>query len=235
MRRFQVSLASVVLGLSLAAMASRAEAQTQVQQPNGTQQGGRQQTPWFAAPEVRQQFKLNDDQFSQLNRAYQDSWSRYQKSINELDKNLTPDQRNERMRELNQGFQKEFSNSTNNVFNNPEQRQRYNQLNWQYRGYGAFEDPTVAEQLKLTPEQRTKLSSFNQDWNRQMTELAPSYQTNRDDATNRFTKMRSEMGSRINTVLTPEQQRTWQQMVGETYNFPPSVYFSGQQNTPNNR
>jgi hypothetical protein len=37
--------------------------------------------------------------------------------------------------------------------------------------------------------------------------------------------MRKQYGERIRTVLTPEQQKSWQILTGETYNFQPSVYF----------
>jgi len=205
--------------------------QGQSGQVKGSFQGGIQQTPWFNNPDIRQQFKMNDDQFNRLNSAYQEAWNRYQKGTGQLDKTLTDDQRRQRMGELEQGFYKDFSAATNNIISDPQQRQRYNQLDLQYRGYGAFNDPTLTERLKLTPEQRAKFNEFGQDWSKRMNELGTTYQTDREGANKRFSKMQGEMGERINSVLTPEQQKTWRQMTGDPYNFSPNVYFQANAGT----
>jgi hypothetical protein len=58
-----------------------------------------------------------------------------------------------------------------------------------------------------------------------MNDLGRTYQTDREGATKQFNEMRTQFGERLNTVLTPEQQKSWQQMTGEPYQFQPSVYF----------
>jgi hypothetical protein len=150
--------------------------------PQGAYHGGIGQTPWFSNQEIRQHFKLSDQQYNQLNKSYGESYGRYQDGMQTLDKDLTAEQRTQKMGELNQRFNKDFSTRVNEVFTDPQQRERYNQLYWQYQGYNAFSDPMVQEQLKLTGEQRQKLGQHGQEWQKQMNDLGRTYQTDRVNA-----------------------------------------------------
>jgi len=200
-----------------------------------TQKGGvftpYSQTPWFSNQDIRQQLKLNDEQFNRLNKSYGESWNRYQQQLGELGKNLTDQQRSERMRNLERNFYNDFTSSTNQVFTDPAQRQRYNQLYWQYMGYNAFQDPTIQQKLNLTDEQRQKLEQYSRDWQRQMSDFNRSYQTDREGTTKRFNEARRQAMDRLNNILTKQQQQTWQQMVGDPYNFQPNAYFQSSQVT----
>jgi hypothetical protein len=179
---------------------------------------------------VRQQFKMTDQQFNSLNKAHQDSWANYQKGVAGLDANLPADQRQQRLNDLQQGYHKDFSKAMGSAFSDPQQLQRYHQLNLQYRGYGAFNDPMVSQKLNLTPDQQQQLSKFGETWSSQMTNLGPLYQTNPQAANQRFTEMQNGVGQNLNSVLTPSQQQTWQQMIGQPYSFPSSAYFQGRGN-----
>src|SRR5580704_4085630 len=81
----------------------------------GAYHGGIGQTPWFSNPEIRQQFKLSDPQYNQLNKSYGEYYTRYQQDMNNIGKDLTAEQRALRMGELQQGFNKNFSTATNEV------------------------------------------------------------------------------------------------------------------------
>lgn len=189
-------------------------------------QGSIGQTPWFADQGIRQQFKWNDETFNRMNTAYQKSYNSYQQELNRLN-SLPAEQRQQKMTELQNNFWKDFSTTTNEAITDPQQRQRYNQIYLQYRGYGAFSDPMVVERLKLTDEQRQKLTQFGTEWNTQMGTLGQGFQTDREGTTKRFQQMQSQTGERINSVLNPEQQRAWREMTGEAYQFQPNVYFQG--------
>lgn len=191
----------------------------------GGYHGGIGQTPWFNSPEIRQQFKLTDQQYNQLNKSYGNYYGKYQQGITSFGKDLTAEQRNQKMAELQQGFHKNFSTATNEVFTDAQQRQRYNQLYLQYQGYNAFSDPMVQEKLNLTAEQRLQLGQYGQEWHTQMNDLGRVYQTDREGTTTKYHGMRKQYGERIGTVLTPDQQKSWQLLTGESYNFQPSVYF----------
>jgi hypothetical protein len=203
-------------------------------QPGATFQGGINQTPWFTDPTLRQQLKFNDDQFNRLNKAYNEAWTRYQKGINQqLNNTLTDAQRQQRMRDFTQNFYRDLATTSESILTDPQQRQRFNQLNWQYRGFDAFTDPTIQQKLNLTAEQTQKLNQFRNDWSTQMNTLGSTFQTNREAATKQFNQLRTTTNERINSVLTPEQQKTWRELMGDPYNFQPNLFFPGGISTPN--
>ena len=189
-----------------------------------TYNGGYGQTPWFSNPQIRQQFNLTDQQYNQLNKGYGESYNRYQQGLNGLGKDLTPAERSQRMANLQQGFYKDFSGNTNSVLQ-AEQQQRYNQLYTQYQGYNSFTNPAVQTKLNLTAEQRVTLNQYQQDWHNQMNALGQGYQPDNVAATSKYNELRKQSADRMNAVLTPDQRAAWQQMTGQPYNFPASMYF----------
>jgi len=228
MNRFaRIAFAGVFAVLSSTA----AEAQ-QPRQPAQVQPGqvqyhrGIGQSPWFSNPEVRQQFKLSDQQYKQLNNSYGESYGRYRQEVNNLGKDLTNEQRAQKMNELQQRFYKDFSTTSGTLFTDPQQRLRYDQLHLQYQGYNAFSDPMVQEKLNLTAEQRQKLDQYGQEWHKQMDGLGRTYPTDSAAATKQFNEMRKLSGERIHSVLSPEQEKVWMHLTGESYQFQPNAYFS---------
>jgi len=202
----------------------------------GGYQGAYGQTPWFSNQAVRQQLKFDDTQYNKLNKAYGESWQRYQNQMAEINKNkdLTDAQRAQRMSDLQREFGTNFSSTTNQVITDPTQRERYNQLYWQYLGYDAFNDPMVQQKLNLTDEQKQKLGQYSREWGTQMNDYSRGYATDREGTSKKFNESRKQANERINSILTKEQQQTWHQMIGDPYNFEPSTYFqssSGQSNS----
>jgi hypothetical protein len=200
--------------------------QAQVQ-PGTTQTvpGGINQTPWFDNPQLRRYLQLNDNQYNGLNKAYQDAWTRYNQGVSGLDKNLPEAQRQQQMRNLQQNFYKDYSTASGQALTDPAQRQRFEQLGWQYRGFGAFSDPNVASKLQLSQDQLNKLNQYHQDWTNQMGKLGGVYQNNPQQANEQFSKMLGEHANQLNSVLTPQQQAMWGQMAGNPYPFGPEAYF----------
>ena len=101
------------------------------------------------------------------------------------------------------------------------------QLYYQYQGYGAFNDPTVQQRLNLTDAQRQQFTNYNNRWNQDMNEYRRQWGTDREGVLRRWREARQGMNNNINTVLTPTQQQTWGQMIGQPYEFQPNVYFQG--------
>lgn len=193
--------------------------------------GGVSRSPWFSNPTIRQQLQLNDEQFNKLNNAYTQSYTRYNQGLTGLDSKLNESQRAQRLQELHQGFNNEFYKSADGLFGNDTSRQRFNQMDWQYRGYGAFNDPNIQKQLNLTDEQRQRLSRYSDEWNNQMGTWRRDYTTDREGTATRFRDARRESQNRINSVLNPEQRRMWSDMVGKPVDLPEEVYFSNSSNT----
>jgi hypothetical protein len=179
------------------------------------------QNAWFGNPNVQQQFNLGNNQFSQLNQAYGNSFNAYQQAIAGLDKSLTPQQRSQRMQELQQNFYKSYSDSTSKIITDPQMRARYEQLHLQYRGVGAFNDPIIQSKLFLTDAQRQQFSNYNSEWLNNMGALHREYQTDPQGAAKRFDNLYRQDLERMYRALTPQQRQLWNQMRGESYDFQP--------------
>ncbi len=187
------------------------------------------QSPWFNDPEVRRQLKLNDDQIRQLNQGYAQSWNRYYQGLNQLDKGLNEQQRVQQLHQLNGGFYRDLSRSANTVYADPAARERFHQLQWQYRGYGALADPAMQQQLNLSNAQRQDAIQANQAWNRRMASWHHDYVADPDSVLQKYNESRSEFNEGMRKILTPQQQVGWDSITGQPYEFPPQIYF---QNVP---
>jgi len=232
------------LGLLSVGGAATAFGQTQVN-PNQQGQGsnasvnanggyfyGVNQSPWFSNTAIRQQLQLNDDQYNQLNKAYTQSWNRYNQGMTGLDKSLAEQERLQRQRGFADSFNKEFGSAVDETFTDTTARQRYNQMDWQYRGYGAFNDPTIQQKLNLTPEQRQKFSNYQNEWGQQLSTWQSEFPNDRDGVSSRFRDGRTGWQTRIDSTLTPDQRTMWRDMSGKPFDFPVDVYFQG--NSRNN-
>jgi len=185
------------------------------------------QSPWFSNAAIRRQLELNDEQYNQLNKAYTQSWSRYNQGITGLDKSLAEQERMQRQRGFADSFNKEFGSAIDETFTDKAARQRYNQMDWQYRGYGAFNDPTIQQKLNLTAEQRQKFSNYQNDWGQQLSTWQTEFPNDRDGVSSRFRDGRLEWQKRIDSTLTPDQRTMWRDMSGKPFDFPVDVYFQG--------
>lgn len=204
---------------------SPAFAQVSTSTTSDTVSGTFARSPWFTDPAVRQELKLSDAQFDRLNESYTTSWQQYSDNLNKLGKDLNDEQRMERIRKLNDSFLDDYSRSVDSVVTDPAARQRYNQLHWQYRGYGAFNDAYVQKQLNLTPEQRAKVRQAERDWDRQMDQWSRRYADNQDEILRQFNRSRPEFQEGLKSFLTVRQQNTWRDMTGQPYEFPAEIYF----------
>ncbi len=131
------------------------------------------------------------------------------------------------MQQLGNSFNQDFSNSLRNVFTDPQQQQRYNQLYLQYQGYGAFNNPIVAQHLNLTDQQRQQLNQLGQQWSQQWSDLSRLYNSDRNAFNNQWRDWRVQFNQNLNNILNNDQQTTWRNMIGQPYDFSPEIYFQG--------
>jgi hypothetical protein len=206
------------------------QVQGQPTAPQRANYGGINQSPWFGHDAVRDQLKISADQYTGLNKAYGDAWTTYNGDVGRLGAGLTEQQRAQKLQEYQTTFNQSVRKSVDGVISDPQQRERYNQLYFQYQGYGAFNDPTLQQKLNLTNEQREKFAKYGEEWNQQMGVYHQNYQTDPDGTTTRYNDLRKQTGDRYNSILNAQQQQIWRQITGTPYNFHPSVYFHGNGN-----
>jgi hypothetical protein len=187
--------------------------------------GGISRQPWFSNSAVREQLQLDENRFNRLNEAYGRAWRQYNQNVTGLGDDLADDIRQQRMAELREDFNRDFGSARDTVFNDPRIRSRYDQLQTQYRGYSAFNDPDVQRRLNLTPEQRQQIGQFRDEWNAQMGEVEQLYATDPDTASERYRQLQLQSQERLGTTLTPDQRRQWSEAIGDRFDFPADTYF----------
>jgi hypothetical protein len=182
-------------------------------------------TPFFSDPGARQQLNMNNNQFNSLNSAYSNAYTRYNQAVNNLDPNLTAEQRAQQMQQLQSQFNQDLSGTVNSTLTDPQSRSRFGQLNRQFMGFNAFNDPQIRQQLNLTPEQTRQLRTLSNNWRQQLQQFrrgAGNNLTNVDQG--QWTQMWQQYATQLNGVLTPEQQQIWTQQIGQPYTFSPNVF-----------
>jgi hypothetical protein len=181
--------------------------------------------PWFANRDVRRQLKIDDDQYNTLNKTYVQYWTPYNQAVASVPADLDEVERQRRIAAAYGTFHKNYYDNTAKVFVDADTRNRYNQLNLQYQGYAAFNDPDVRARLKLTEEQQRKFDRYYSDWNKQMNTYSTEYAKDREGVNKQFGDHWKQSRAQINETLTPEQRRTWNDMTGEAYDFSADDYF----------
>jgi hypothetical protein len=182
-------------------------------------------TPWFTDLGARRQLQLNQLQFDQLTRAYLDAWGRYNESVTGLAPNLAPQERLMRLRALESEFNRDFGRTLDTTITDPRVRQRFNQLNLQRQGFGAFNNAQFQQQLGLTPTQQQRIRLMAHQWNQQMRLLQQQAANNPSVWDEEFNELRQQARQQIAIVLTPQQQQIWPQLVGPYYEFPANMFF----------
>jgi hypothetical protein len=191
--------------------------------------------PFFVDPGARRQLNMNDQQFNQLNQARQQALMQLDQAMNQLNQNqnLTPQQRAQQVQQLRARFNQQFGQTVDTTFTDPRLRQRFNQLDWQFRPFAAFNDATVTQQLQLMPEQQRQLRQLGIRWRQQMQRLSRAGSSEAIDPTRaneQFAAMQLQYQQQIQQILTPQQWQAWNQLIGPQYNFPQTAFFPRENN-----
>jgi hypothetical protein len=189
------------------------------------------QSPWFTNSGLRTELGLTEAQYNHLNNNYNQAYASYQQSMNGLGQDLSNAQIQAERNQLYSQFQNQFNRNVETVLTDPAARQRYNELNLQYQGYAAFNNPTLQQELKLTPEQIRQLNKYNDNFNSRWDRWNTQYSTNRDSVSQQLNDALAENQKNLNDVLTPEQRQTWRRLTGRRYDFIPDIYFGGSTTT----
>ena len=203
---------------------TRGQAPTPTPQPNRVDprvaQPSGYPTPIYQMNDVSKYLSLTPEQINRLNTQTADLQKRYADDYSKLN-TLTPAERDRQLDEVNRRYSADWMKSSRDIFND-NQRNRYQQLQYQYGGFGTLNDPDVQKRLNLTDEQRNNLRQ-SIDWSsQQMQDINRLGSSDREKAEQAYRDYQRTYQERFNKFLTPEQQKTWQQMTGETYNFQPA-------------
>ncbi len=110
---------------------------------------------------------------------------------------------------------------------NTDQSKRFHQLELQQAGAQALSRKDVAEALKITDEQKEKLAAVQKENGEAMRQIFQSggnpMDMTEDERAAMMKKMqalRKSSSDKSFAVLTPEQAKSWKEMIGEPFKFP---------------
>jgi hypothetical protein len=171
--------------------------------------------------DVNKSLNLTADQVTRLNTLTNETQSKFGKDFAGLG-TLSDAERFNRQQELNGQYYTAWNNGAKDVLNENQFR-RYQQLHYQYGGFNNFYDPTLQKQLNMTPEQVKSLREHS-DWsNQQLADIEKLNATDPTKARQQYTNYWTLRQERMNRYLNTEQQKAWQEMVGDPYTFQPYI------------
>ncbi|MFN3689387.1 MAG: hypothetical protein ACK4UU_00505 [Fimbriimonadales bacterium] len=158
-------------------------------------------------PDVQRELNLTEQQKNQIRQMQENQRT----AMQEL-RTLPPEQRRQKMQELRE------KNDPTSVLNET-QKKRLREIELQAMGAFALLQPDVADQLKLTQEQRSKLQGIVMQSMQQVREQFQSGGFGQGQGAQQMQQLREQMEKQMLEVLTPAQRQQWQQMQGKPFQF----------------
>lgn len=211
----------IVMSVCVAVFASGALAQSGFGQPRQGESGQAPRRPQgfgrmmdismagmlLQRPDVQRELNLTEQQRNQIRQMQENQRT----AMQEL-RNLPPQERRQKMQELRE------KNDPTKVLNET-QKKRLREIELQALGASALMQSEVADELKLTQEQRSKLQGIITQSMQQMREQFRGGGFGQGQGAQNFQQMREQMEKQMLEVLTPAQRQQWQQMQGKPFQF----------------
>jgi hypothetical protein len=109
-----------------------------------------------------------------------------------------------------------------NAILNTDQQKRFKEISLQQQGYSALAQPAVADELKLTDDQKSKLKDILQHQQESMREIFQSAGGDRAAAQEKMQTLRKETDDKIAALLTDDQKTQWKAMLGSPFKLEPA-------------
>lgn len=176
--------------------------------------------PLYRQNDVGKSLNLTPEQTTKLNSITEATQARYRNDYEKLG-SLNETERYSRIQELNRQYNADWTKSSRDVFNE-NQRNRYQQLNYQYGGFSSLSDPDVQKRLNLTADQVKNLQEHSNWSSQQLQDINRTGASDAAKAGQLYRDYWTARQERWNKYLTPEQQKVWNEMAGDPYTFKPS-------------
>jgi Spy/CpxP family protein refolding chaperone len=161
------------------------------------------------SPQVQQELKLTDQQRQRLEQLGE-QWREKMRGL----RDLPPEERRQKV----QGMRAEVEKQLSQILNE-QQMKRLKQIALQVEGYAALERPEIADQVGLTKEQRQKIRDILRQADEKRREAFQQGQGDRQAAFQRMREIRQWVDGEIEKLLTAEQKKKWQELVGAPFKF----------------
>lgn len=108
-----------------------------------------------------------------------------------------------------------------NAILNPDQQKRFRQISLQQEGPMALSRPDVADELKLTDDQKMKVQEARAIMMEKQGVIREEAQGDREAMRSKMEALRKETNDKIAAVLTDEQKTKWKEMCGTPLTLAP--------------
>jgi len=172
---------------------------------------------FLMAPNVQKDLKLTEEQVGKVQDTLADVREKHQGDYAGL-RDASPEERQTKMRTLGKTINDEVKKA---LSLSDEQSKRFDQISLQATGVAAYLDPSVAEKLKLTGDQTSKIreiaqsgprggGAFNKDASKE----------ERAEAFRKMAETRKENLAKVHALLTDDQKKAWKELTGEPIEIP---------------
>jgi hypothetical protein len=166
-------------------------------------------------PEVQTELKLSDEQKTKVTTLADKIQEERRGQFQGL-RDLSNEERQKKMADWRASEDKQLAEILN-----ADQMKRYNQLRLQRQGISAVAEKPVADELKLTDDQRTKIQEIVSAQMAEMQSLRQGGGGGDPSAMReKMTAMRKQTDDKIAALLTDEQKSKWKEMTGAPFTFP---------------
>lgn len=160
-------------------------------------------------PQVQQELKLTEEQREKVSSLRQQLGEKFRGLGLELRK-LPPEEALKRTQEIREEVEKELAKILEE-----KQLKRLKQIELQVEGLAALARPEVAEKVGLNEKQRQRVREIVKEAFEKRRALSLS--SNRQAIFQEMQKIRQWVDEEINKLLTEEQKKRWQKLIGEPF------------------
>jgi len=164
---------------------------------------------------VQTEIKATEDQVSKLTTFSEEFRNKAREAMQGL-QDLSQEERRAKMAEVQPKLQADMDKALAEILK-PEQLKRFHQIQLQQGGAQAFLGARVADALKLTDDQKTKIREINQEAMTETREIMQGFQDDREGTMKKLTEHRKATTDKALKVLTAEQKKSYDELAGAPF------------------
>jgi hypothetical protein len=164
---------------------------------------------------VRQELKLSDEQAKQADELS----TSVRDKMEYIARNRDANERRTKIQELMNETDKSIA-----TILKPDQTKRLKQVRYQLAGLQAFNFLEVAQELKITDEQKKDIQGINQETATAIRELNQGGGLADQETIKKFQEIRKGAVEKVVKLFNDEQKKTWKEMLGEPFKGKINLY-----------
>jgi Spy/CpxP family protein refolding chaperone len=164
---------------------------------------------------VQEELKVSEVQARKLEDFARDAREKGMKKMQEI-RDLPAEQRRAQTQELLKASNEDLRKGLADILK-PEQIKRFDQIATRASGPDAFAIVRVQEALKLTDDQKAKLTAIQADLRKAMFAAQGAFAADRQAGFKKIAELRKGAVEKSVALLTDDQKATWKDLTGEPY------------------